>query len=162
MFASNVLQCDIHSIKLQIIVCKIRDLWMAKNYQVWASFFFFFKELLNYNTRQYKYNILIETQIIMLTMKTCPWIVSMQRPAPGGKVRSAHADTETISGMSTPMVLLSIFTASPDLPERLCADCFCSILLIWWEEKQEKKMKNKERTILKYKCTIVFFFFDRS
>lgn len=61
-------------------------------------------------------------------MKTGPWIVSMQRPAPGGKVRSAQADTETISGTSILMVLLSGLKSS-DMPDRLRETCFCSILL---------------------------------
>lgn len=47
------------------------------------------------------------------TRKTDPWIVSMQRPAPGGNVRSAHAETETISGTSTLMEGLLV-GESPD------------------------------------------------
>jgi len=43
----------------------------------------------------------------------------MQRPAPGGKVRSAHADTEIISAICSLIVFLSPFTASTDLAERL-------------------------------------------
>lgn len=70
----------------------------------------------------------------MLTKKTGPWIVSMQRPAPGGKVRSVHADIETIVETSTLMAALSIWTASPDLPERVGGVCFCSTLLSCTEE----------------------------
>lgn len=54
-----------------------------------------------------------------------PWIVSMQSPAPGGKVRSAHADTETISGIST-LIVLSPFKVLPDLPKILGDVCICS------------------------------------
>lgn len=43
----------------------------------------------------------------------------MQRPAPGGKVRSAHADTETISATSTLTDFLSPFTISVDLSAEL-------------------------------------------
>lgn len=72
----------------------------------------------------------------MLTKKTGPRVVLMQRPAPGGKVRSAHGETEIMSGISTLTALLSIFIASSDLPERLCNDCF-STLLIWSEGEKE-------------------------
>lgn len=82
----------------------------------------------------------------MLTMKTGPWIVSMQRPAPGGKVRSAHADTETISGTSTLMAFLSIFAESPDLPERLCGACFCSPLCTWMSGKTKRLAITSLRT----------------
>lgn len=51
-----------------------------------------------------------------LTKYTGPLIVSMQRPAPGGNVRSAHDDTETISRTSTLIADLSIFAAPTKLP----------------------------------------------
>jgi hypothetical protein len=47
----------------------------------------------------------------------------MQRPAPGGKVRSPHAETETISG------ILTFIVVSPGLPELLWGTCFWSPLL---------------------------------
>ena len=49
----------------------------------------------------------------------------MQSPAPGGKVRSAQAETETISGIST-FIVLSPFKVLPDLPKRVGDVCVCS------------------------------------
>uniref|UniRef100_A0A2P2K5F1 Uncharacterized protein n=1 Tax=Rhizophora mucronata TaxID=61149 RepID=A0A2P2K5F1_RHIMU len=53
----------------------------------------------------------------------------MHRPAPGGRVRSAHADTNIISGTSTLISLLSLFGTSPGLLDRLWGTCFCSDIL---------------------------------
>lgn len=44
--------------------------------------------------------------------------MSMHRPAPGGNVRSAHAEIETISGTATLMAWLLV-GESPDFDERL-------------------------------------------
>lgn len=82
-------------------------------------------------------------QQLILTKKTVPWTLSMQRPAPGGKVRSEHADTETISGTSTLTARLSIFAPSPDLPERPWDTCFWSPMLIWWGRTENKKIKEQ-------------------
>lgn len=79
----------------------------------------------------------------------------MQRPAPGGNVKSAHADTDTISGTSILIALLSGLK-SPILPDRLRVTCFCSFLLacktvgrnIW---KREKK-KNRKKWFVSTKC----------
>lgn len=82
----------------------------------------------------------------------------MHRPAPGGKVRSAHADTETISGTSTLIALLSVFVVS-NLPERDGDICFCSPLLTWRSGKSGRIKRNKERIKdqaeeVKYVCVI--------
>lgn len=53
----------------------------------------------------------------------------MHRPAPGGSVRSAHADTETISATSTFMTGVLV-GESPDFDERPRYECLCSALLI--------------------------------
>lgn len=54
----------------------------------------------------------------------------MQRPAPPGRVRSAQAETETMSRISTLTSDLSIGGDPRDLPGGLCDRCL-STLLTW-------------------------------
>lgn len=46
----------------------------------------------------------------------------MQRPAPGGNVRSEHADTETISGTST-LIACPLGLVSAEFDDRLLDMC---------------------------------------
>lgn len=52
----------------------------------------------------------------------------MHRPAPGGKVRSADADTETISETLTFMKGLQV-DMSPDFDERVGDNCRSALLI---------------------------------
>lgn len=92
-----------------------------------------------------------------LTRYMGPWIVSIQRPAPGGKVRSAHADAETISGISTLTRDLSLCADLCSLPEGLCDNCL-SPLLTWKEwNKRITFENNKWQLFVPYKHFFKYF-----
>lgn len=66
---------------------------------------------------------------VLFTRYVGPWMVSIHIPAPGGNVRSAQAEIEIMSGMSTLISDLSTY-------EGLWSNCLCSsVLSAWYKHK---------------------------